>query len=347
MRAAGADGLRHVRQADRPAVAFDEFVRHLAPFRIVRQAQLRQDAFKKLLIVALAGTRPDGWMDFGGNPWPTTPEAERIRRDFGISVIDVQDPKLEEGSDDRGPWFAYTVKGTVTSALFGTIECTGHAGSRDLFFSKAGDVFKPASDVDRPSIKQAAYSNMMQNGVTRILGLRGLTWDELAQMSNNRVTKAKGQHVDFKGKRDKEATAPGAPAAQNGVPGYVARLEELLKQLDVPDVRKVIQGLTAFPGKDGKPDFPGFNSIGGIKASKNPEYVAKLAYDKARELVDQGGFKLKQAAAKDEAPAPPAQQPTGAPPAPISPPPPAQVYDNKAEQMALGAEKKPEAPDGN
>ena len=42
MRPAGADGLRHVRQADRSPVAFDEFVRHLAPFRIVRQAQVHR-----------------------------------------------------------------------------------------------------------------------------------------------------------------------------------------------------------------------------------------------------------------------------------------------------------------
>ncbi|HEY3117291.1 MAG TPA: hypothetical protein VGK54_11170, partial [Chloroflexota bacterium] len=129
--------------------------------RLVRQAELRQDFFNKLLVVALKGTRPDGWMNFGGNPWPRTPEAERLRRDFGISLTHPRF-EIEEGTDERGSWFAYSCTALFSSDVFGTMEISGHAGSRDQFFAKEHDVWKPASEVDRPSIKQAAYSNMLQ-----------------------------------------------------------------------------------------------------------------------------------------------------------------------------------------
>ena len=38
---------------------------------------------------------------------------------------------------------------------------------------------KPLSEIDETNIRKAAYSNMVVNGVTRILGIRNLTWEEV------------------------------------------------------------------------------------------------------------------------------------------------------------------------
>lgn len=35
------------------------------------------------------------------------------------------------------------------------------------------------SEIDETNIRKAAYSNMVVNGVTRILGIRNLTWDQV------------------------------------------------------------------------------------------------------------------------------------------------------------------------
>jgi hypothetical protein len=35
------------------------------------------------------------------------------------------------------------------------------------------------SEFDETNIKKAAYSNLMVNGITRVLGIRNLTWDDL------------------------------------------------------------------------------------------------------------------------------------------------------------------------
>ncbi len=195
--------------------------------KIVKQAQLRQDTFNKLLVVALNGTNPDGWMDFGGNPWPATAEAERLRRDFGISITDLQE-RLDEGVDDRGPWYTYTVRGTVSSPLFGSMEVTGRAGSRDQFFAKVGGELKPASEVDRPSVAQAAYSNMLQNGVTRLLGLRGYSWEQLTVFSGGRVNKDRATRVKFKSRESQggDATKDSVPVSANRL-SWVVKLEAL------------------------------------------------------------------------------------------------------------------------
>jgi hypothetical protein len=65
-----------------------------------------------------------------------------------------------------------------------TIEAIGARSSREDFFSmryKGGEkILLPADVVDRGNVKKSAFTNCIGNGVTSLLGIRNLTWSDLA-----------------------------------------------------------------------------------------------------------------------------------------------------------------------
>ena len=83
------------------------------------------------------------------------------------------------------------------------MEAIGSCSSRDKFFAwdkRAGEngEYKQLSDVDETNIQKAAYSNMVMNGVTRLLGIRNLSWDELREITGDGVKEDKVDHAEFK-----------------------------------------------------------------------------------------------------------------------------------------------------
>jgi hypothetical protein len=286
--------------------------------KAIAHGRLRHKAFEQFLQLALQTCpRPNLWMSFGDNPWPSAPECERLRREFGINVmIDPHGYTMEEGSDDKGAWFSYSLKGTFGHPFFGSLEVIGHAGSREKFFAYARDdrgeqVLKPASEVSREDIRQSCYSNMLQNGVTRLLAFRGFTWEEIERASAGVITRARATLVTFK--KGGEAVAAAAAAGE-----WCDKLDNLIfHQLETANPQNVLKSMTAFQKKDSATgaityDFPGYDTMAGVRASKNAEKVAEIAYSKLMKLVDDGGFKLKQLAASPAAGSP--VSPSPAPP---------------------------------
>lgn len=66
-----------------------------------------------------------------------------------------------------------------------TIEVMGIRSSKDPFFStryKEGNKIElPSTEIDSGDVLKSAISNAITNGVTRILGLREIEWDDLKQ----------------------------------------------------------------------------------------------------------------------------------------------------------------------
>jgi len=93
---------------------------------------------------------------------------------FGICWR-FDEPHIEFADDGH---FTYTYKGYF---VMGTseIEVLGTRSSKDVFFSRAQGVDIPPSEIDRADVKKSAYTNCINNGITRLLGIRNLTWEQV------------------------------------------------------------------------------------------------------------------------------------------------------------------------
>ena len=188
---------------------------------LAEQVEKRFDAMNKIKKIALKLTNRYDWVDQNGKPYLQASGAEKVARLFGISWR-ISEPILE---NLEGGHFSYTYKGEF--ALSGaTIEAVGTRSSKDGFFKKyeykgEGDTRRrvelPASEIDRGDVKKAAYTNLLGNGITRLLGIRNLTYEDLKEFAG--ITKEMLTSVEYKkGGKPVPASAPvqnGRPAVTN------------------------------------------------------------------------------------------------------------------------------------
>jgi hypothetical protein len=193
---------------DVPALADDTLL------QVAERAEKRIEAVNKIKMLALRVTNQHDWVDQGGKPYLQASGGEKVARLFGISWT-ISEPIFET---DEGGHFSYTYKGTFT--LSGaSIEAVGTRSSKDPFFKKYsypkdenGNGVKtelPPSEIDKGDLKKAAFTNLIGNGITRLLGIRNLTWDDL-QAAN--ITKDGVNKVGYKksGKQQEEIKSEGA-----------------------------------------------------------------------------------------------------------------------------------------
>lgn len=184
---------------------------------IAENAEKRADAMNKIKRVAIKLTNKYDWTDQDGKPYLQASGAEKIARLFGIGWR-VSGPECEKDEDGH---FAYTYKGEFWLAG-ATIEAIGTRSSRDGFFNryKYVDGQKtqlPPSEYDKGDIKKSAYTNCIGNGITRILGIRNLTYDDLEAFAG--ITREMLGKVDYKkdGKNKTDIKSEGALTAKGGV----------------------------------------------------------------------------------------------------------------------------------
>lgn len=202
---------------DMPVIADDRLV------AIADAAEKRIEAMNKIKRLALRMTGPQDWTDQGGKPFPWASGAEKIARLFGISWK-VFDPVEER---EEGGHFGYTYKGTFT--LAGTsIEAIGARSSKDGFFRKYKDgVELPPSAIDKGDVKKSAYTNLLGNGIMRILGMRNLSWADLEVAGIKQGDVAK---VAFK--KDGKADAPIASEGSKTIETFITDIRKQEKKKD-------------------------------------------------------------------------------------------------------------------
>lgn len=165
-----------------PAIA-DDFL-----IQVADQAERRVDAVMKIKRVSLKVTNARDWTDQNGNPYLQVSGSEKIANLFNISWR-IEEPLYEEEPNGH---FIFTYKGYFT--LGGrSIEAIGTRSSKDAFFNKyeylkvegQKDEKKPLppSAIDKGDVKKAALTNLFGNGITRVLGIRNLTWDDLKEFA--------------------------------------------------------------------------------------------------------------------------------------------------------------------
>ena len=206
-----------------PAIADENIV------AIAAHAEERLEALDKIKKVALKITNANDWVDENGKPYLQGSGAEKVARIFGVSW------RIFEPTEDDlgGGHYIITYKGefAVGGAI---ISAIGTRSSKDGFFKKYKYVGQgqdkervelPASEIDKGDVKKSAYTNLLANGITRLLGIRNLTYGDLEKYAG--IKRDQVTTVEYK-KGGK------APVAQGKAPSSPPEKEET-KQPGSPD----------------------------------------------------------------------------------------------------------------
>lgn len=162
---------------------------------LISIAQKRIEIVPKLVNMALKVTNYRDWMDQNGQPYLVHSGAEKIARLFGIKLVNIQTVK-EWTDDSKGKYYIYKTTGMVTlPGNMDSIEALGTCSQRDGFFAKAKGEWLDSLEIDETNIMKASYSNFVVNGITHLLGLRNLTWEEIEEVG---IDKSKVSKIDYK-----------------------------------------------------------------------------------------------------------------------------------------------------
>lgn len=182
---------------------------------LAERAERQVEAMNKIKKAALKMTNQRDWVSQNGNPYLQVSGAEKVARVFGISWKIEGVPVLEREDDGH---FSYTFVGTF-SIGGASIETIGTRSSRDAFFKrysyKGGEKLElPPSEIDKGDVKKAAYTNCIGNGITRLLGIRNLTWDDLEEFAGIKEENCASVSYKKAGKEDKAIQSQDASDAE-------------------------------------------------------------------------------------------------------------------------------------
>lgn len=230
---------------------------------MAREAEQRVEAIKKIKILSLRVTNPHDWTDQGGRPYLQVSGAEKVARLFGISWR-FDPPMLIVEEDGH---FRYEYKGYFSMGA-AEIEVVGTRSSRDLFFTGKANP-KPPSEIDKGDVMKAAFTNCVGNGVTRLLGIRNLTYEDLQEAG---IDPAKIGKVEYK-KQEMSTEAQ----------GQREEIRKMLEEMSGGDPKLFAAGLqkyTSFTGKDGQ-EVKGKTKIEDLSEKAVPVTYGKIkkAYD--------------------------------------------------------------------
>jgi hypothetical protein len=144
---------------------------------LAAKLEKRAKEFTKIREIAIKFTLNNDWVQYGmDNPiiYLTSVGAERLRSLLGISVTNINYKKevLQDGH------FVYTFFGefSIGDTKFLAI---GSASSKTPFFSRSRGTIIPPTEINEVNVMKAGYSNLLVNGITRLLGLRNIPLEEL------------------------------------------------------------------------------------------------------------------------------------------------------------------------
>ena len=215
----------------------------------IARAEKQVEILQKILAIAIRRTTHYDWVDQQGKPYLTASGAEKLMPLFGVNLTNLTYEK-RFSTDDKGQYYIYYYRGTF-SWKGGSIEAIGACSSRDKFFAwdSNAKTFKPLSEVDETNIMKAAYSNLLVNGITRLLGIRNLSWEQLQGLG---IDKGKVARVEY---GTKQATQD-ETKKQNAIGRMCLEMADGDKNKAV----RCLKTLTGFTAKDGK-EVEGVTSV--------------------------------------------------------------------------------------
>lgn len=228
---------------------------------MAERAEKRIQAVMKIKTMALRLTNAHDWTDQGGKPYLQVSGSEKIARLFGISwrfIGDIQRKDEESGHFS----FEVPMEFVMTGA---SVEFRGSRSSKDPFFStrykydeekKEKVKFElPPSEIDKTDVMKAAITNTIGNGITRLLGIRNLTWQDLEDAGIKQQDVGK---VEYRKKEngDKGMKDPEGPATEN----QIKAIHAILGKMGIKDEYAKCEKVTILILGEGKTPIPHISS---------------------------------------------------------------------------------------
>lgn len=212
---------------------------------LISVANKRLETVPKLIELSLKVTNYRDWTLQDGNPYLCHSGAEKVARLFGVKISDVNQKK-ESTEDSEGRFYIYVITGKFSlPGDMDSIEAIGTCSQRDGFFSKAQGKRKETAEIDETNILKAAYSNLICNGITHLLGLRNITIDQLRETG---IDMSKVLSIGYaKGAQKIEKTL------QENSKKLRQRIEDMAIQMSGGDeeaMKKVLKANSSFTVKD-------------------------------------------------------------------------------------------------
>lgn len=147
--------------------------------KLLNYLETEKEAFKKVRIIAIGYTRESDWVNIDGEPYLQESGAQAIAGPFGVSFGEPKSEKIWE-EDAKGKHYIIIYRSECYATRIGRrMWAEGMCSTRDLFFGKSGGEYKALEDIDERNIRYKAMTNMMGNGIKRLVGLRNIQWKEL------------------------------------------------------------------------------------------------------------------------------------------------------------------------
>lgn len=203
------------------------------------------ELFNKIKIVALKMTKVTDWVDMGGNPYLMDRGVENIGITFGVDISDLRQT-MEWAEDAKGRYYSFITFGKAYAKKLGRyVEDIGVCSQRDKFFGMVGGKFKEIEEVDMPNIRRKSVTNLYSRVTKRVVGLMGVTFDDL-KASGMDITKI--VKVEYKGGKVAEPLNEDALVTK-------AKLESMLFRMannDKAVVAKLIEKFSTWKDTEGK-----------------------------------------------------------------------------------------------
>lgn len=159
----------------------------------IKEAEKRITCINKMKNIIFKVTTISDWIDQGGKPYLKATGAESVATALciGWDKPTKEIELLESGHK--------VYKFDANFHFLGrSIWVLGSRGSNDPFFSKSGGSDVPIETINMANVEKSAYTNLLNNGIQKILGIRGMTWDQLEKAYG--MKKSEAAKVDYSAK---------------------------------------------------------------------------------------------------------------------------------------------------
>jgi hypothetical protein len=191
----------------------------------IDETEKRIECTLKMKRIIFKVTSINDWIDQGGKPYLGAPGAEAVA--MAMCIGWDKPNRTIESLDDGHKLYKFD---SHFHFLGRTIWVMGSRSSKDPFFGRSGGEDKPADAINMANVEKAAYTNLLNNGIQRILGIRNMTWEMLEESYGIKRNKAASVNYDAKvislpqGKR-MFAIGKSAGWSDDDVAKYLAEME--------------------------------------------------------------------------------------------------------------------------
>ena len=229
---------------------------------IAAAAEKRMEAIKKIKRMAMRLTNEHDWVRMkakgGDKPYLQASGSEKIARLFGISWRFIGDPQRINDEDGH---FGYEVRMEFMGSG-SKIEVVGTRSSKDEFFTtrykynpetKQREIaLIPPGELDAGDLLKSAITNTIGNGITRLLGIRNLSWEDLkeAGLDTDKIGiveyRDKPKSDGGQGEGQKEIQDPSAPATEP----QIGAIKKMMPTAGFKDEKAQCEKASSILGKD-------------------------------------------------------------------------------------------------